>query len=146
MKPLLITAALLSITATAAGAGCPTLSGYMAFKRCYLETGGLQDPGNLQALYDKLRAEDIARVRAAQNSQALRPDTALRQDTGLAPSDDRFKAQNRTPLSHRNTEAEINLEQALRQQNSFDAARALNNQRVEQGRARSQNLLYGQGR
>ncbi len=41
MKALVFAAVALAVTSTAAVARCPTLAGYLAYKRCHFETGSL---------------------------------------------------------------------------------------------------------
>lgn len=143
MKALAFAAAALAITATAVVARCPTLSGYPAFERCFLEADGSFDRETLQLKYDLLLAEDLAKLRAAQYRRPPRSVEPIRPRSPRSRPVGDLNGRNRLPPSHRNIETEIQQRQGHRQQNSYDAARARNNFRVEQGRVRSQDLLYG---
>lgn len=143
MKVLIFTAAALAITSTTADARCPTLSGYPTFERCFLAADGSFDREGLQLQYDIMLAEDLAKIRAAQQRRPPRSVEPVRPRSLRDHPVGDLRGRNRTPPSHRNIEAEMQQRQGDRLQNSFDAARSRNKFRVDQGRARSQDLLYG---
>lgn len=144
LKILTLVAAALAVTSTAAYARCPTLTGYPEFKRCFLEADSLADDAQARLQFETMLAEDLAKARTAQGRRASFPLDPLQLGAPVRPLKEETGSLERTPDSHRNIEDELRQQQWLRQQNNAQAARSRNNFRVEQGRARSQNLLYGQ--
>jgi len=86
----------------------------------------------------------MARLRSLRNSRPLDAEITLRPEPHLHPSKRGSNKHTRRPPTHRNIAAEIRHKQWLRQQNSFEAARTRNILKLEQGRIRSQDLLFGQ--
>lgn len=131
------------LTATTANARCPTLTGFAAFKRCYLAADSAMERNNLQNMYEAMLAEDLARARMRQNrsrTDGLGPVGSLSRH--VAPQSPQVQHA-QTPHSNQTIQAEIEYRNRLRQQRNSDIGRARNQFRVDQGRARSQDLLSG---
>lgn len=129
--------------ATSAAARCPTLTGFAAFQRCYLAADSATERNNLQTMYEAMLAEDLARARAGRNLS--RPD--LTAPAGplarhVAPPSPQL-GHVQTPHNNHTIQAEIEYRNRLRQQRNSDMGRARNQFRVDQGRALSQDLLFG---
>ena len=144
MKTTILAVGLVAISSLAAQARCPTLNGYLAFKKCYLEADGLTDRNQLELRYERMLAEDLANLRTRQG--ALHSRSLKDGRTTHLPNQPYLNPHNRTLPGHRTIEAEISQRQRQQQQNSLNLGRARNSLSVERGRIRSQDLLYGQSK
>lgn len=144
MNTAILTVTLLAIGATAANARCPTLTGYAAFKRCFVAANSQADQQSLRLQFETMLAEDLARARSAQYRNAQRPVFPPRPQALSHAEDTRAEIPSaHRDSGHRDIAAEMERLHILRQLDGFAASRARNEFRVEQGRARSQDLLYG---
>lgn len=143
MNPLMYAVLAIVLSSTAALAGCPTLTGFAAFKQCYLEADSAMELNNLRTKYETMLAEDRAKARARDDHHSLEPLGAAGPLARRAAPELQPNRSDGSPLAHRSIEAEMRHRDTLRQQRNFDAGRARNQFRVDQGRARSQDLLFG---
>lgn len=144
-KSLACAIAVLLLTSTAALARCPTLTGFAAFQRCYLEADSAMELNTLRTLYETMLAEDRANARAWQYQHSLEALGAAGPLERRSRSELERQQHSLTPPEHRDIEVEMQRQQILRQQRSFDAGRARNQFRVDQGRVRSQDFFSGKG-